>query len=291
MAEAERLQLQLLRAQNADGGWGYGSGSSWTEPTAFAVLALESHETASGPCARGREWLRARQLPDGAWPPNPNVRIGTWVTSLAILALVEESAQPPIARAIQWTVSEINANTTLLEKITHRLTRVPKSEDTAGGLPWYPNTKSWIAPTAAAVLALSAAAIQTRDESLRHHAELAKRYILSRRCSDHGWNHGGTSYRSPNASSYPEMTGMALLALSGISDAELQQSIARAEEFLENPGSMEGLSWLQMGLITRNRNRLDVSAAFPCRTTRDVSLRLLALGAMSASNRLIPRFC
>ena len=48
----------VLRKQNRDGGWPYARGTSWTEPTVYAILALLAAGE-GGPAQRGLEWLRA----------------------------------------------------------------------------------------------------------------------------------------------------------------------------------------------------------------------------------------
>ena len=92
-AEEKLLQQKLLAYQNADGGWGYGKGSSWTEPTALALLALPIRSEAR---AQASSWLRKMQNPDGGWPPQPSVAESTWVTSLAVLTALgmEVPAKP-----------------------------------------------------------------------------------------------------------------------------------------------------------------------------------------------------
>src|SRR5947207_15969319 len=74
----------LLSKQNRDGGWPYVRGTSWTEPTVYAVLALAAagEHSAAG---RGLNWLRARQLRDGGWPPQAGFDESNWVTALVAL--------------------------------------------------------------------------------------------------------------------------------------------------------------------------------------------------------------
>ena len=110
------MSLQLVMSkQNRDGGWPYVRGSSWTEPTVYAILAL----LASGEldaARRGMDWLRASQLHDGAtyrlrmwllgasqlpdqefpgWPWISGTAAWVGPTSLAILALQKEMRRRP----------------------------------------------------------------------------------------------------------------------------------------------------------------------------------------------------
>jgi prenyltransferase/squalene oxidase-like repeat protein len=288
MAEGVELQHKLLEAQNADGGWGYDRDSSWTEPTAFALLALEAQHIKGAAYDAGCAWLARKQNSDGGWSPAPSVDISTWVTSLVLLALPEAVLTPgDYERGIDWTVRQIRPEPSGFGRFVSRLQGSPLVEDNGGGSPWFPGTAAWIGPTVISVLALSEALRRNSDEKLRRTISRSQRYILFTRCQDGGWNHGGSKFRSQNAESYPEMTGMALLALRRPPPSDLSASIDCAEKFLSCPASSEGLSWLQLGLMRHGRDRLYITTDLPCRTTRDKSLRLLALAADSSSNKLV----
>jgi hypothetical protein len=284
MAEAEVLQQELLARQNRDGGWGYRDNQSWTEPTAMALLALESRQQASAARDRGCAWLRANQLADGGWPPNPSIPTSTSVTSLAALAVSSAcSRSASYARSIRWLLSQVKPDFTLRQRFEFWLQNMPAGEAVSGGSSWFPGTAAWIAPTVTTVLALEDARQYLNDGELARQIARGKQYILSRRLSDAGWNHGGTRYRGTEAGSYPETTGMALLALDCIS--ELGPSLLLAEKMLRAPESLEGESWLRMALTKHGAHLPDPGDVLPFRTTRDIALRLLALSAGSSSNK------
>jgi len=289
MAEADLLQRRLLASQNNDGGWGYaGSSQSWTEPTALALLALASASYFGLPYDRGYSWLVKRQRSDGGWSPSDSVPTSTWVTNLVYLVL-SDGAWPASSRhsASKWLLKQGSAPSNPFTRLFLRTKRVGPTFLPGGGSPWYPGTAAWVGPTASAILAASKARVLDKDPQFDRFICNSRVYLLSRRCEDGGWNHGGSSYRSENASSYPEMTGLALLGLANGSRTELSMSIRRAHYFTNAPQSIEGLSWLQLGLASLGET-VDVSPTnLPCRTVSDVALRLLALNATSENNRLI----
>ncbi len=287
MAEADNLQRELLNAQNGNGGWGYRSNSSWTEPTALALLALEAHSLIAAAYEQGCAWLRHNQRSDGGWAPNPTIETSTWVTSLSVLALSHvDRTSDGYARAVEWIVRQIKPEPGSIEQFIFRMTGLSPQQQ-SGGSPWFSGTAAWIGPTVMTVLALSEAGRYNNDGRLRSYVKRGRGYVLSTRCPDGGWNHGGSRFRSETAESYPEMTGMALVALQGIPASQLGPSIERANAYLTSPGSIEALSWLQMGLLRYDGTVLKRKTKLPCRTTRDISLRLLALAAGTGRNRLL----
>ncbi|MFL6463149.1 MAG: prenyltransferase/squalene oxidase repeat-containing protein [Bryobacteraceae bacterium] len=284
-AEETLLQQKLIASQNADGGWGYRNGPSWTEPTTLALLALQLSQEA---CERGLCWLRKTQRSDGGWPPQPSVGESTWVTSLGILATPENELNSPASKAaLNWLIAQAKPPNSAFERFLLHLRGLPIPIERGSGESWFPQTAAWVYPTAMAVLALSYAAGVTDHQRYRDLAQKGKQYILSRRCPDGGWNHGGSRYLSENADSYPEMTGLALLALTGMSKQDLAPSLKQARLFLTTPESIEGLSWLQMGLRSQGSELRYQQTNLPCRTTRDIALRSLALASFEGRNRLL----
>jgi len=287
MAEADTLQHRLLEAQNSDGGWGYQNGSSWTEPTALALLALAANLNSGPACLAGQKWLIGSQKADGGWAPQPSVEQSTWVTSLATLALSGTKSSPHVhRRGTSWLLGQILPEDSPVGRFVSRLQGVPSDSRPAGGSPWFPGTAAWISPTALSVLTLSNHAATNNDPWLRSQLDESRKFILSRRCRDGGWNHGGAKYRSDSASSYPETTGMALLALQGVEPSKVIFPLERAVAFVSAPTSVEGLSWLQLGLLAHGRDHRAIQTNLPCRTARDAALRLLALAGNCSANKL-----
>jgi len=294
MPEAQALVARLLTSQNPDGGWPYSKGSSWTEPTGFGVLALQSERDSLAVSARNRAvaWLQSQQKASGGWSPTPDVTECTSTTSVAALALLCEEKQNKavfknLDLALAWTASQVYPNNLSFSLLLARAFHVPPPH-APGSVAWYPGTAGWVTPTALATLALIRAAQQRNRPELRQFASATCSYLLSRRCLDQGWNHGGSSTRSEDANAYPETTGLALLALRSAMVKLPPESVALATRFTANPESIEGLSWIQLALESPGHIIADPERLPPPRTTRDCSLRLILLRSREDKNVFLP---
>ena len=266
---------ELLSLQNNDGGWPYRrGGSSWTEPTAYAALALSGHSEA-GPAARAVSWLLRAQRSDGGWSPQPGVSISTWVTAAALLLGKERLGVEAHGRGLSWLLRQTGAESTLWNRMRRRMQGLgPEYEDEVPGWPWMPGNAAWVTPTAIAILALR----QEESAEARQRAALGRRYLLARACRSGGWNHGSSRALGREADPYPETTGIALLALRGAASPKLAAAIGRAEAFGPSCRSAEGLAWLRLGLLAHGRP-VGERAVPPRRTPMDAALSTLAASA------------
>jgi squalene cyclase len=286
MTDANELQASLLSARNADGGWPFRQGASWTEPTALALLALQSANDSGDARSRAASWLAKRQSADGGWTPCFSVPTSTWVTSLALLALAQE---PPYSKCssggLRWLSSHIYPDLPVIQSLLQRSFGFSPSQ-APGSSPWFPGTAGWVIPTSLSILALSAWSRQTALANVHETVSRAQNYLLSRRCSDGGWNHGGSPQRSENSVSYAETTGLALLALANYSSpsAHLTPALRLAQEFLRQPDSPEGHAWLVMGLAAHGQKIAAPPFAQRLRTNRDLALQLIAFHALRGHN-------
>lgn len=272
----------LLGAQNPDGGWGYRGGSSWTEPTAYSLLALTGEATAADAAARGRKWLRQNQRSDGGFAPRPSVGESTWVTALMVLAGCGPEAEP---RAVDWLLSQTNRDATFVYRLRQwMLGTQALSANNTPGWSWYPGTAGWVVPTSLTILALRKVHRRYSGTRIRERLEQGRRFLLDRMCEDGGWNHGSSRALGFQSVSYPETTGIALLALEGAGRTRLARSVAKAGEHFRTCRSLEGLAWLQLGLLAQGGPAPEASPGFPARTLMDSALGILATRARQGRN-------
>ena len=106
--------------------------------------------------------------------------------------------------------------------------------------------------------------------------------MLARRCRDGGWNHGSTRALGYDSGSYPETTGLALLALHDAQGPEVEFGVAAAERHLAMCRSAEAASWLTLGLLARGR-----SVSAPALETHGgvIETALQALASAAAQGR------
>lgn len=263
----------ILARQNSDGGWGWHAGKrSWSEPSAYALLALAGD--AGEVRRRGVAWLLEQQAPDGGWRPYADAAPITTATALA--CLVPEVAQTAAAydRGIDWLMRQKGRDATWTDRILQPLfgKRIKGSFEYPGW-PFVPETAPWVIPTALAILALGKAAKRCGEAIAR--AQEARAFLVAKACADGGWNYGAPRVLDIDAESYPETTGIALLALAG---SKAERAIEAAQRLSRVAGSAEGACWLTLALRAHGRPAPAVPR-FTSRTTMELALETLAAAA------------
>jgi hypothetical protein len=243
-------RLAVLRStQNSDGGWGYFAGkSSWLEPTAYAALAL------AGETAADRAWklLSSWQMPDGSWKPAAGVQVSSWGTSLcATIAMVRNEWGQPLENGVKWLVGSSGAESNWLNVAAARLRMVKQERDVSLKCwPWKPGNSGWVEPTVHALVALKQASAKLSSSELRSRVQMGEAQLMDVRSRDGGWNYGSPAALGVDLPSYPETTGLALVALQSRND--LSNDLGRAFDLArrqmgETPSPM-ARAWLTIAM-------------------------------------------
>ena len=268
--------------QNRDGGWAYNKGCSWTEPTAFVMLAQSVTQVDGRSFDAASKFLLSMQREDGGWRPQPDVAESTWVT--AVVALLPEEAIGPerLNRAVTWLEGQTGRESSWSYKLRQRI--AGNNEKYPEGWPWFPGAAAWVIPTSLGILAfereLTRRGAPGLDAArLRARVNSGREYLFSRMCADGGWNHGSNRALGRDGDSYPETTGIALAALHRAPKSPLiERAKAAARRHLATCRTAEGIAWLRMGLQAHGENVQLKSEPAP-RTTMDAALLAIASAA------------
>lgn len=286
-----RYSEDLLGRQNADGGWSYHRGGSWTEPTCYALLALATDGAGHEPeVRRGMAWLGRCQRADGGFAPRESVPESTWLTALPLLL---PSTPDGIDRkkAVTWVLAQTGLESGWANRLRWWMLGFEGDSINFDGWAWYPGTAAWVGPTALSILALEK--LEKRggvadSASLRKRIDQGRGFLLARRCRDGGWNHGSTRALGYDSDSYPETTGLALLALHGVKNPAIAQGLARGERHLAASRSSIASSWLRLGLGAhggRNQVAADAGNLVPRRDgVMETALAALTDAAQAGRN-------
>ena len=250
---AERILLQL-----PCGGWAALASSSQPalEPTCCAALALSSFP--GGALERAYEFLLRTQNPNGSWPAfagdEPD---GAWVTSLAVIALRDVvPAIPARLQGVHWLVNCTGKESNWFWKWKFRTAdRHVRFDPDKSGWPWFPDTVSWVVPTAFAVLALNQLPCSCGGfEQVPFRVERGIEMLLDRACPGGGWNAGnGVVYGVPVAA-HADDTAIALLALNDrAADPVVQGSVRYLERIAPTLTAPWSLAWAILALAAYGR--------------------------------------
>jgi hypothetical protein len=192
----------------------------------------------------------------------------------------------PYRRGIQWLLHQAGAESSFLNRLRLFLTGTPPPpEQSFSGWPWFPGAGAWVTPTALSLLALRKALRSEPSTEIRGRLEMGSLFLLNRMCSDGGWNYGSARAFGYDAPSYPETTGVALLALHGTRSGRIAMACRLAQAQLRTCRTSEAESWLRLGLLAHARLPVDTPAPVcPQRTVPHAALALLASAAARGRN-------
>jgi hypothetical protein len=171
------------------------------------------------------------------------------VTSLVGLIPEQALGIQQHGRAIEWLKGQTGMESGWAYKLRQRLNG--NHEEFAEGWPWFPGAAAWVIPTTFAVLAFERELAIRPDSKVAERVAVGKKYLVSHMCADGGWNYGANRALGRDGDSYPETTGIALLALRGV---KIDQPVAAAKKHLANCRTAEGIAWLRMGLAAHGEN-------------------------------------
>jgi hypothetical protein len=303
---------RLLEGQNEDGGFraARSGGESHLEATAWASLALEP--VAAAAAARGLEFLRRTQKPEGSWALSPRYPFASWATSLAAITLARpgapEADRSAAARGANWVASKRGEDLGRRESWRHRLR--PSTMDTEldpdlKGWTWFPGTFSWVEPTVYGLVVLrrtglrELAAEKPGDAPIADAVappaacEEAERLLLDRACTGGGWNYGNRRVLGVDLPPYPDTTGIALVGLQQRrGEPQVDEGFGAMHRLLELAPSGLALAWAILASELHERDptplRARLITAFERHgfrgQVRSLALALLALtpGASAA---------
>jgi hypothetical protein len=209
------LCAELIRRQLLCGGWSALTSSAQPalEPTCYSLLALGSQ--AADVRDRAHGFLLRAQNPNGSWPVFVGDDCDSWVTSLVAIALRDlVPAIPARLKGLHWLLSSAGRESNWFWKWKFRTAdRHVRFDPDKFGWPWFPDTVSWVVPTAFAILALnqlpcSCGGFELAPKRVDRGVEM----LMDRACPDGGWNAGNGVVYGSAVAPHPDDTAIALLA-------------------------------------------------------------------------------
>lgn len=252
------FSAELMRRQLPSGGWSalVSSAQSALEPTCYSVLALGSQATDARRPAQ--TFLLQAQNPNGSWPVFAgDDQDGSWLTSLVAITLRGPvGAIPARRKGVLWLLDSAGRESHWFWKWKFRTAdRQVRFDPDKFGWPWFPDTVSWVVPTAFAILALNQLPCPGDGFDLApSRVDRAIEMLVDRACPSGGWNAGNGVVYGAALQPHPDDTAIALLALRDWPQNPVVQTalnyLERTAPSLTSPWS---LAWAILALAAHRR--------------------------------------
>jgi len=252
------LSAELIRRQLPCGGWSalVSSAQPALEPTCYSLLAVGSQATDVR--ERAHSFLLRAQNPNGSWPVFAgDDHDGSWVTSLVAMALRDlVPAIPARLKGLHWLLSCAGRESNWLWKWKFRTTdRHVRFDPDKFGWPWFPDTVSWVVPTAFAILALNQLPCSCGGFELApSRVDRGVEMLMDRACPGGGWNAGNGVVYGSAVAPHPDDTAVALLALrERPQDSVVKISVDYLERTAPTLTAPWSLAWAILALAAHRR--------------------------------------
>jgi hypothetical protein len=252
------LSAELIRRQLPCGGWSALASSVQPalESTCYSVLALGSQATDVREHAYSL--LLRTQNPNGSWPVFVgDDHDGSWVTSLVAIALRDLGPGIPArVKGLHWLLSSAGKEANWFWKWKFRTAdRHVRFDPDKFGWPWFPDTVSWVVPTAFAILALNQLSCSCGGFELApSRVDRGVQMLLDRACPGGGWNAGNGAVYGSAIAPHPDDTAIALLALHDRpQDSVVKTSVDYLERTAPTLTAPWSLAWAILALAAHHR--------------------------------------
>src|SRR5687767_2229564 len=259
----------LLRARNADGGWGYQAGkASRLEPTCWAILALgrtlERRILEQWPCAEGLLLERHGAASNYAFH-------GQAMIVLRALNLEHAAGNRTLLAALQ------RVKGTRLPAST-----INRQDNSLQAWSWIDGTFSWVEPTAWCLLAQKQWSAVPGAVADPTRILVAEQMLVDRCCAQGGWNYGNANMLGQDLKPFVPTTALVLLSLQ---DRKSLPEVARSVAFLEREATSErsgtALALALMALRAYGRSTAAVRDTLVAQLPTTLGLGKIAAAAMS----------
>jgi hypothetical protein len=244
MGALERIQAEIENGSLSGGGWASGNNRrAAIETTCYALMAL--HDRRSSARDRGIDLLFRTQNADGSWPAfvgdDPD---GCWTTALVAIALRFLGAPTaPIEKSIRWLLGNKGREGHWFWKWKFRtVDRAVQFNPDKYGWSWFPNTVSWVVPTAFSVIALEQFTPCCRTEPMIR-IQLGKDMLRDRSCPGGGWNAGNGIVFGSALIPHIDATAIALIAFTAEKEAVVVQGLNWLRRAFINCATAYSLAW------------------------------------------------